>query len=159
MRRKDREIRDIDEIVRILNEAQVCRLALFDGEYPYIIPMCFGFDLHGDKLELYFHCAAQGKKLDLIKENNRAAFEIDKLMGIVGGEIACGYTADYECITGVGTVDIINGIEKLTGLNTIVKKYAENISDKRFSEEMLNNVVVLKLTVNEFCCKAHKPQD
>ena len=74
-------------------------------------------------------------------------------------EIACGYTADYECITGVGTVDIINGIEKLTGLNTIVKKYAENISDKRFSEEMLNNVVVLKLTVNEFCCKAHKLQN
>ena len=82
MRRKDREIRDIDEIVRILNEAQVCRLALFDGEYPYIIPMCFGFDLDGDKLELYFHCAARGKKLDLIKENNRAAFEIDKLMGM-----------------------------------------------------------------------------
>lgn len=159
MSRTDIEIRDINEIVRILTEAQVCRLALLNGEYPYIIPMCFGFDLDGDKLELYFHTSAQGKKLDIIKENNRAAFEIDKLSRIVGGEVACGFTADYECITGVGTVDVINGIEKITGLNTIVRKYADGFSDNKYSEQMLNNVVVLKLTVDEFCCKAHKTQE
>lgn len=158
MKRPDREVRDINEIEKILTQAQVCRLSLFDGEYPYIIPMCFSYALDGDKLELYFHCAAQGKKIDLIKENNHAAFEIDHLYGIATNSVACGYSANYVCITGIGTVDIINGIEKITGLNAIVKKYAADKADNRYSEEMLNNVVVLKLTAEEFCCKANVPQ-
>lgn len=157
MRRAEREITEINEIERILSNAQVCRLALMNGEYPYIIPMIFGYDLDGDRLELYFHCAAKGKKIELIKANNRAAFEIDKLLGIQPGEIACSYTAHYECITGTGTVDIINGIDKITGLNRITRKYISTPTEGRFSEQMLNNVVILKLTAEEFSCKANYP--
>lgn len=156
MRRAEREVTDISEIDKVLAEAQVCRLALFDGEYPYIIPMCFGYNLDGDKLQIYLHSAAQGKKIDLIKKNNRAAFEIDRLNRIVGGEIACSFTAEYESITGVGTIDILNGIEKLTGLNTIMNKYDAISKEHKYSENMLNNVVILKLTVDSFSCKANK---
>lgn len=160
MRRAEREITDISRITEILDRAQVCRLALNDGEYPYIIPMCFGFDLDGDKLELYFHCAAQGKKIDLIKANNRAGFEIDRLDKIIRGDIACSFTADYESITGYGTIDIINGIEKLTGLNRIMNKYDPERREHKYSEQMLNSVVILKLTVSSFACKAHlTPQE
>lgn len=155
MRRAEREITDIDEIERILNEAKVCRLALIDGDFPYIIPLCFGYTLDEDQLVLYFHSAPQGKKIDLIKADNNAAFEIDKMGEIVKGEIACSFSATYECITGKGTVDIINGIEKLTGLNSIMNKYA-GAGEHKYSEQSLNNVAILKLTVDEFCCKAHK---
>lgn len=158
MRRAEREVTDITEITRILTEAQVCRLSLIDGEYPYIIPMCFGFDLDGDVLELYFHCAEKGKKLDLIKANNHAAFEIDNLKRIVSGDLACSFTADYESITGIGEIDTINGIEKLTGLNTIMNKYDSGSKEHKYSEQMLNSVVVLKLTVRNFCCKAHRTE-
>ena len=159
MRRAEREITDINEIEQILSRAQVCRLALFNGDFPYIIPMCFGYDLDSDHLELYFHCAAKGKKIDLIKENNNAAFEIDRLIDIAQGDIACTCTAHYECITGTGTIDIINGIDKITGLNRITKKYMNTRTEQKYSEQMLNSVVILKLTAEEFCCKANRADD
>lgn len=157
MRRAEREVTDINEIERILREARVCRLALMDGKYPYIIPMCFGYSLTAGQLELYFHCAPQGKKTDLLKINNNAAFEIDKLNEIYStSELACSFSAAYECITGVGSVEVINGIEKLTGLNSIMEKYAGAGKEYKYSEKMLNNVVILKLTAEEFCCKQNK---
>lgn len=155
MRRAEREVTDIKEIERILNEAQTCRIALVDGDFPYIIPMCFGYTLEGGELELYFHSALKGKKMELLKKNNNAAFEIDKLGDIIPGDIACDFTASFECITGKGTIDILNGIEKLTGLNTIMAKYDKSGREHKYSEQTLNNVAILKLTVEEFCCKAH----
>ena len=159
MKRNDIEVTDINRIGDILKEAKVCRLALFNGKYPYIIPMCFGYDLDSDKLELYFHCAAKGKKIELIKANIHAAFEIDCLYEIIPAEIPCHFTAAYESITGSGTVDIINGIEKLTGLNSIMSKYSSESREHKYSEQMLNNVAILKLTVEEFCCKIHNKDD
>jgi hypothetical protein len=151
------EVTDIREIERIFSEAKVCRLALMNGEYPYVIPMCFGYDMHGDMPELYFHCAAQGRKLELVKKDNHAAFEIDCMKEIIPGEIPCTFTASYESVTGSGTVEIINGIEKLTGLNCIVRKYDDSQKESKYSEQALNSVVILKLTVTELCCKIHKP--
>ena len=156
MRRSDREVTDIDEIEEYLRRATVCRIALFDGDYPYIIPLCFGYSLNAGKLELYFHCAAQGKKLELIKKNSKAAFEIDSLNSVYAeGELACSFTASFFSITGIGSVEVINGIEKLTGLNLIMDKYA-NGEEFKYSEEMLNNVQILKLTAVQFSCKAKK---
>lgn len=158
MRRAEREVTDIAEIERILNSARVCRIALVDGEFPYMIPMCFGYTLESGELALYFHSAPQGKKMELLKENNNAAFEIDELGDIIPGEIACSFSATFECITGKGTIDIINGIEKITGLNTIMAKYDKSGREHRYSEQMLNNVAILKLTAEEFCCKAHRAE-
>ncbi len=158
MIRHDREVKDIAEIERILSEAAACRLALFDGEYPYIVPLCFGYDIDGGELVLYFHSSAKGKKIDLIKRNNHAAFEIDNLKEIVRGEIPCTCTAVFESISGTGTVDIINGVEKITGLNSIMKKYGAADKENKYSEQSLNSVVILKFTADEFCCKAHRAQ-
>lgn len=158
MRKHNREVTDINQIEQILTEAKVCRLALLDNDYPYIVPMCFGFNLDGDKLALYFHSAPSGKKLELIKKNNNVGFEIDCLKEIIKGDIACSFSASYQSITGIGTIDIINGIEKITGLNCIMKKYDSSTGEHKYSEQSLNNVTILKLTAEEFCCKVHSGQ-
>ena len=78
MRRKDREITDFDEIVEIIKKCDACRLAFNDGDYPYIVPLNFGLNVvDGKQVELYFHCATKGTKLDLIRKDNRATFEMD----------------------------------------------------------------------------------
>lgn len=150
----EREITDINEIEDVLRSARVCRIALIDGAYPYIVPMCFGYNITGGNLELYFRCEEKGKKLDLIKENGRAAFEIDRLHEIVASDDACGFAAHYHSITGVGTVEVVTGVDKITGLNLIMKKYISTPPEK-LSEHALNSVAVLKLTASEFCCKEH----
>ena len=57
MRRKDREITDFDEMMKIIAKCDTCRLALFDDEFPYIVPLNFGTDVEEGQLYLYFHSA------------------------------------------------------------------------------------------------------
>ena len=71
MRRKDREITDFDEMMKIIAKCDTCRLALFDDEFPYIVPLNFGTDVEEGQLYLYFHSAKVGTKLDLIRKNNK----------------------------------------------------------------------------------------
>ncbi|UTY39936.1 pyridoxamine 5'-phosphate oxidase family protein [Allocoprobacillus halotolerans] len=55
MRRKDREITDFHEIMNIINKCDTCRVALFDEEYPYIVPLNFGVDVQDEQVCFYFH--------------------------------------------------------------------------------------------------------
>lgn len=154
---EEREITDINEIENILRSARVCRIALIDGAYPYIIPMCFGYNLRGGKLEIYFRCEEKGKKMDLIKANNNAAFEIDKLHEIVKTDSECGFAANYHSITGTGVIENITGVDKITGLNLLMKKYFGGTPESKYSEQSLNSHAILKFTAGEFCCKEHNP--
>ena len=67
MRRKDREITDFNEIVKIMEKCDVCRLALNDDDYPYILPVNFGMKVDNGKVILYFHGANQGRKYEILK--------------------------------------------------------------------------------------------
>lgn len=153
----EREITDINEIEKIFRESRVCRIALIDGEYPYIIPMCFGYSLTGGKPEIYFRCEEKGKKMELIRANSKAAFEIDKLHDIIRTDPACGFAAHYHSITGTGTIENITGVDKITGLNLLMKKYLGGTPESKYPEQMLNSFAILKLTVAKFCCKEHNP--
>ena len=152
----DREITNLDEIEELLNNARVCRVALNDGAFPYIVPMCFGYNLRGGKLELYFITEEKGKKMDLLKVDNNAAFEIDKLLDIVKDtDTPPGFTVSYRSIAGTGVLENITGIDKITGINLIIKKYSESSANPKYSEQVLNSFAVLKLTAAEVCCKEH----
>lgn len=159
IREAEKEITDFDEIDRVLSSAKVCRIALFNGNFPYMVPMCFGYGLEGGKLELFFRCDEKGKKLELIKSNNHAAFEIDELRGIVKDKNNYGFSEpSYRSITGTGVIEITTGIEKITGLELIMKKYGESPSEGKLPEKFLNAFAVLKLTAGEFCCKEREPK-
>ncbi len=41
MRRKDREVTDFAEIVRIIDQCAIVRIGLADGDFPYIVPVNF----------------------------------------------------------------------------------------------------------------------
>ena len=65
MRRKDREVTNIIEILQIIEKAKVLHLALFDADYPYIVPLHYGYEYTEGILIFYMHCAKEGHKLDL----------------------------------------------------------------------------------------------
>ena len=69
MRRKDREVTNIIEILQIIEKAKVLHLALFDADYPYIVPLHYGYEYTEGILIFYMHCAKEGHKLDLIRSN------------------------------------------------------------------------------------------
>jgi len=142
MRRKEKEITDRDEIEKILRESQICRLAMVEDDKPYIVPMNFGFK----EGCLYFHSAKEGRKINLIKKNPNVCFEVDQLIQLKKAKLACDWGVDYKSVIGEGTAQLVNTMaEKKEALHIIMSQY----SDRKFeySEEMLENTIVIKVTV------------
>jgi len=69
----------LGEMEELLGKAEVGRLALCDGELPYVIPLNF---VYYDKM-IIFHCGWEGKKLDIIIKNPFCCFEVDEFKGKV----------------------------------------------------------------------------
>ena len=56
MRRKDRELKDMADIVSIAKRETVCTVAFHDEPCPYLIPLNYGAEVEDGKLILYFLC-------------------------------------------------------------------------------------------------------
>ena len=145
MRRKDREITDFNEIMNIINKCDVCRLALFDEDYPYIVPLNFGVDKEDDQLYLYFHCANQGKKLDLIAKDNRVTFEMDCDHNFILYEERMSCTMGYESVIGHGVIETVPDENKYESLKILMRQY--HAEDFKFNTDMMRVTTVLKMTV------------
>lgn len=64
MRRKDREVTDLREILRIINKAKILHLGLFDGDHPYVVPLHFGYEYA--TATLCFICTAHERAISWI---------------------------------------------------------------------------------------------
>jgi nitroimidazol reductase NimA-like FMN-containing flavoprotein (pyridoxamine 5'-phosphate oxidase superfamily) len=154
MRRKDREITDIHEKVSIIKKCKVCRIGLSENNFPYIVPLNYGYDFENDTLTLFFHSAKEGKKIDIIKNNNNACFEIDCDTKLIEAEKACNYGYAFKSIIGFGKIIILeNADEKIDGLNKIMKHQTERETVYNFTHDELKNICVYKMIVEEFTGK------
>jgi len=154
MRRAEREITDYADILSLIERCEVCRVALFDDEFPYIIPLSFGYRYlsQDDTLELYFHSAQTGKKRELLERNNQVAFEMDILREVLLNNTACSSSMAYESICGTGILSIVAADEKLAALTAIMSHY-QPVGKHCFGEASINNTLVLKLTVRSITAK------
>jgi uncharacterized protein len=124
MRRQDRQISDRVRLWEILREADICRIAFCDEGWPYIVPMNFG--CLEDKL--YFHSAAAGTKLDLLKANSNVCFEVEINVEIISGKEACGWSAKFQSVIGFGRMSIVKDQEeKRAGIKALVAQYTDRI--------------------------------
>lgn len=123
MRRQERKVADLKEIIEIVKSCDVCRIALNNDEFPYIIPLNFGFEYVNNKLYLYFHGAMEGYKLDLIEKNNKASFEMDCNHNLQYFSEKGYCTMSYESVIGCGRIRILNDSEKVHGLNLLMAHY------------------------------------
>lgn len=155
MRRKDREIKDNNEIIEIMKKCDVCRIALMDKQYPYILPLNFGIEYEEDRIKLYFHGAKEGKKLELIRENPYASFEMDCSHKLITGEKACDYTMEYESVIGYGTIEILPEDQTVYALSQLMKQYSSETSFE-FNENYLRAVTVFCLNVEHMTGKRLK---
>jgi len=146
MRRQEREIRDEAEIQEILEKALVCRLGLYDGQYPYVVPLNYGYR-NGC---MYFHCAREGKKTDILKKNGRVCIEVDIDFRVVRGETPCRWTAKYRSVIGFGRARIIDDErEKKAGLDVIMAHYGGSgggYDEKSLQRTSLIEVVLESIT-------------
>ncbi|MHB8910511.1 MAG: pyridoxamine 5'-phosphate oxidase family protein [Syntrophales bacterium] len=149
MRKANREIKEPNAVRAIMEQASVCRIGLSDDGMPYVVPMNFGL---GENC-LYLHCAAEGRKLDIIRRNDRVCFEMDLLREVVRGESACGFSARYESVIGFGRAVIVeDAAEKRAALDRIMGHYGEK-GPFTYQDDILAKTTVIRIAINRLTAK------
>ena len=150
MRKKEREITDISEIEEIIRKSINCRIGLVDGDEPYVVPVCFGYE----RGALYFHGALEGRKIELIKKNDKVSFEMETDVEAVFATSPCDWTMKYRSVIGVGKAHILeNDEEKANGLRVIMKHYSEG--EFRFPKSRLDLSSVVRVDIEHITGKKH----
>lgn len=151
MRRSDREVMEFQELIKIMEKCDVCRIALNSDGYPYILPLNFGMKVSGGRVELYFHGAAEGTKYDLIERDNRASFEMDRAHQLVTDEASGNCSMNYQSVIGRGRIEMIPDEEKYDALCILMKHYHKE--DFPFNRAIMPETKVFKLVVEEMTGK------
>lgn len=155
MTRREREVTDINEIIRILDKAKVLHLGLVDGDEAYVVPMNYGYTMDNGRLTVYLHGARRGRKLDLIRANPKVFFEMDCDITPFEGEIACKYGITYSSIMGKGIAEIVEDVEeKKKALSVLMK--TQTGKNFEFEEKMVSVVSVIRIDVSQYTAK-HRP--
>lgn len=152
MRRNDREITGIQELEEIISKADVCRIAFANNNIPYIVSMNFGFT--GNPVQtLFFHCANEGKKLDMIRQNNYVCFEMDTDHHIFKGTKGCDWGSRFRSIIGYGNIYIVtNKNEKISGLISIMAHYGAE-GEYIYDDKIVEQTTILRLEILEMTGK------
>lgn len=133
----------------ILARTNVLRLAMVDGNEPYIVAMNFAYEAGC----IYLHSAKEGRKIDIIRNNNRVAFFADIHTEPVGDKVPCNYGMHFSSIFGTGfAVMVENHEDKIKGLDLIMKKHTGK-SGFTYSESALEKTVVIRLDVDQMTGK------
>lgn len=132
----------------IIRRSLVCRLGLCDGQRPYVVPVCFGYE---DGV-LYIHSAWQGKKIELIRRNENVCFEFDVDVAVVEHQLPCEWGMKYRSVIGTGKATFIEEPEpKKAALQQIMKQYAQG--EFTFSTLSLEAVAVVRIDIEKMTGK------
>ena len=152
MRKADREIKNKEEIMDIIKRCDVIRLAFNNGDYPYILPLNFGFEVKNDKVIFYLHSALEGTKVEIMRKDNRASFEMDTKHELQYYEEKGYCTMSYESVIGRGRIRILSEEEKMNALKKLMGHYHES-EDTYFNPAAISRRLVYSLEVEEMTAK------
>ena len=154
MRRNDREITVKAEIIDVLSRCDTIRIGMRGKEYPYVVPVSFGVETTDGLPIVFFHCAKEGLKVDLIKEDPNVCVEGDVF--IKAERTARGITARYESVIGFGRCAwLTDPADVLHGLTVITRHY-----DDGFAVEScpgLDRLLVGRITLGSLTGKRNLP--
>ncbi|MFW9802965.1 MAG: pyridoxamine 5'-phosphate oxidase family protein [Candidatus Thorarchaeota archaeon] len=133
IRRKEKEITETAEMIAILKQAKYITVAMCLDDEPYLATLSHGFDVENNCI--YFHCAQEGKKIDILKQNNLVWGQALKDDGYAIGK--CDHLYATTQFRGRVTF-IIDENEKRHALRVMIDQleeapnevYAEQVTDK-----------------------------
>ncbi|MDD4564371.1 MAG: pyridoxamine 5'-phosphate oxidase family protein [Eubacteriales bacterium] len=148
MRRKDRELKDINAIFEVVKNCSVAHVAMVDEGKPYVVALNFGYERNNDELTLYFHGAYEGKKIDIFKKNPSVYFQMDCINEFIEGtlENPCDYCWRYDSVMGSGDVEFIeNEAEKKHALNRIIQHLGKTEEHFDFPSQMFSKTCTYRV--------------
>ena len=153
MRRKDREVTDFNQIIKIIDECDILRLGISDGDFPYIVPVNFAYQTDGNQLFLYIHGAMAGKKYEMLQKNPVCSFEMDiplKMDCLVEKK---DITMRYKSVMGKANVTFLEGDEKQYAIDHIILARYDETKNFDYNKNTVARTAVAKLTVTQITGK------
>lgn len=159
MRRKDREVQSFEEIIKIIEKCDVCRLGLSVDNRPYVVPLNFGYEVMDGKISFYFHGASVGKKIEMIQKNPNVCFEMDCDHKLYERELAHEFSFEYSSVIGFGQIQLLSDLtERNHALQRIMHHYTGR-ADYDLKDSIVNRLAILRLEVSEISGKSNKKVD
>jgi nitroimidazol reductase NimA-like FMN-containing flavoprotein (pyridoxamine 5'-phosphate oxidase superfamily) len=144
MRNFTKEITDRAELEEVLARGEVLHLALHDEPAPYVIPLNFAY---ADGA-IWFHCAREGTKLDLIRRDPRVGFSVVADARLVPGAAACDFSSTGRSVVGRGTARIsADPAERRRGLDALMHRYGMERPDYR--SDSFERTCVVRVAVED----------
>jgi len=152
MHKREKEIMDVEVLIDVLKKGQYASVALSEKDKPYIVTMNYGYD--EDKKALYFHCALQGLKLNILSQNPSVCATVMEDNGYKMDE--CSHA--YRSVVFWGTLEVVKELEeKKYGMEVMFRHLETNpdpIRERNFkSERDYNKVNILRLNIEEITGK------
>ncbi len=154
MRRKDKEITDKNMMLDIFSRAQVCYLGMSKDNMPYVIPINFGYHEN----TIYFHCALEGEKIDVLKKNSNVCmiFNIDNKL--INDVVQDDWTMYFKSVIAFGKVEFIMDIaERQKAINIMFHHYGGK--DYPLPRPVLAKTMFLKAKIEKMTGKRNLPKD
>lgn len=153
MRRKDREVTDLQTILSMIDECDIIRIGLADGEFPYIVPLNFAYTVNGSQIEFYVHGAMAGRKYELMNRNKKCSFEMD-----IPLRMECIYdkkdaTMRYKCVMGTAAISFLDGEERQRAIDEVIMGRYEETKHFEYNKSVVARTAVAKLTVLDLTAK------
>ena len=155
MRRKDREVTDIDTIIGIIDECEIIRIGLADGNFPYIVPLNFAYIADEGNICFYIHGAMAGKKYEMLKMNPYCSFEMDIPLMLECLPEKRDVTMRYKSVMGKCRVEFLEGEEKQTAIDDIIMARNEKTRNFDYNRAAVAATAVARLTVTEISAKVN----
>jgi nitroimidazol reductase NimA-like FMN-containing flavoprotein (pyridoxamine 5'-phosphate oxidase superfamily) len=151
VRRKDREIINVDELKRILKTAKYVTIALCMDNEPYLVSLSHGYDKKRNCI--YFHCASEGKKLVYAESNNKVWGQAVQDYGVTD---ECDYA--YKSVHFSGKIFIIDDLpEKQHAIEVLVRQLSPNPETKlsKIKPEKLATTAMGRIDIDGMTGKQH----
>ncbi len=153
MRRKDRQVTDPKEIQAIIDKADSCRIAFATNNTPYIVALNFGYEWNDELPTFYFHCAHEGKKIELMKQNSLVCLQLDANHEFEHIEERVYCTMNYGSIVAMGKLEpVTDNEERIKGLNLLMQ-HSNRPIPKEYPESSLERTTVLRFSATELTAK------
>lgn len=159
MRRKDREVTDLNQIFDIVSRCSVAHVGMTDHGKPYVVALNFGYERKGDSLILYFHSAYEGRKMEILKEKPSVYVQMNCVDEFISGshENPCAFCWRYDSVMGAGVVEFLETPEeKAHALNCMIRHLGKKEDCFQFSVEKLKRTCVYRICIDAPTGKHHE---
>ncbi|MGJ7911675.1 pyridoxamine 5'-phosphate oxidase family protein [Neobacillus sp. LXY-1] len=122
---------DDQRIDEFLNQARTGYLGLTDGEVPYVVPLNFVMMNEA----VYFHGAAYGRKIELIKANPNGCFTVSEDFGTMVSPIPAKTDTAYMSVMLFGELEAVTDIHEATAaMQAMLDKYVPGYYNKNLPQ-------------------------